>query len=94
MNHLRYLNVMLTLVAILLVLNLWTLWVGTPAGERLSMTEQAHAQANFPNAAEQRRQMVLELERMNAKLDGIDQIRRMLQDGSARVKVEAAPAER
>jgi len=91
MNNLRYLNMMLTLVAVLLVLNLWTLWVGTPAGERLSLTEQAHAQPNFPNAAEQRRQMVQELERMNAKLDGIEQIRKMLQDGSARVRVEVAP---
>ena len=56
MRSIRYLNTVLTVIAMLLTLQLWTLWTSPPA-QTLSAAQMAHARgrpAGFPNAAAQR----------------------------------------
>lgn len=78
MRSLRYLNSILTILALLLMLNLWTVWAGTPGGEALSIAQPTEAQG-IPNAGAQRREMIdllkkvnVNVERIQAKLDGGD----------------------
>lgn len=58
MSTLRYLNGILTLLALLLALNLWTAWSGTSHAPKL--TETARAQG-IPDAGAQRLKIINEL---------------------------------
>lgn len=87
MRSLRYLNTMLTLIAVLLTLHLWTLWTTGPASDRL--VEEAHAQG-IVDAGAQRKMIVDELKLLNQKTD---QLLNLFKTGGARIKVEAAPKE-
>ena len=90
MRSIRYLNTVLTIIAILLTLNLWTLWVITPGGQMLSMAGDAYAQGTA-NAAEQRKSMIDELKQNNEK---VGEIINMLKKGSAKVTVESMPSDK
>ena len=87
MRSLRYLNTVLTLIAVLLTLNLWTMWSVTPGGELVGLATNASA-AGIPNAGAQRKAMVDALKQVNVNLGAIHT---MLKDGSVRVKIEALP---
>jgi hypothetical protein len=87
MPSLRYLNTILTLIAVLLTVNLWTLWATTPGGQMFDLATDAHA-AGIANAGAQHKQIVDELKAVNVS---IDSLHAMFQDGSARVMLEAAP---
>jgi len=84
MRSLRYCNVILTFIAVLLTLNLWTAWVTTPGGSMMSVTDDAHAQG-IPNAGAQRKEMVDQLKSVNAE---IKSLHATLKSGSVRVKVD------
>jgi hypothetical protein len=85
MKSLRYLNTVLTLIAVLLTANLWTQWNTTPGGDTLSVATQAKA-VGLTNAAQQRKDMIELLKKINADTTGL---KSMLSNGSARVRLEA-----
>jgi hypothetical protein len=99
MRSLRYLNTVLTLIAILLTLNLWTLWTATAshpaAAIDLTAATPARAQARppsggIPDAGAQRREIADQIKLGNQKLDTLIE---MFRSGQARVRLEAPPKE-
>lgn len=84
MPGLRYLNVMLTVLAVVLTLNLWTAWMG---GE--GVASRAYAQG-IPDAGAQRQQIVDQLKLLNQKAE---QIKELLVSGKVRVTVTNAGQE-
>lgn len=91
MRRLRYLNAILTVLALLLALNLWTAWTATPGGEVLSVARPARAQPQgIPNAAQQRKEMVDLLKKINVQ---VADLAATLKSGEVRVRVEATPSE-
>lgn len=89
MRSLGYLNAILTVLAVLLTLNLWTAWTATPGGELLSAAQPAHAQG-LANAAQQRKEMVDLLKQLNVEFA---ELKKTLAKGELRVRVEAPPKE-
>ncbi len=83
MRSLRYLNVVLTVLTVVLTLHLWTLWTGEALS---SVTPSAHA-GGLPDAGAQRKEMIDLLKGMNQKMD---QLAALLKSGEARVRVEGA----
>jgi hypothetical protein len=86
MQPLRYLNTILTILALLLTVQLWTTWAGEP-GQSMRFVAEAHAQQGLPNAAAQRKQIVDLLREQNVQLANLTEL---LESGKARVRVEAA----
>jgi len=84
MKSLRYLNTVLSAIAVLLTLNLVTLWSLSPA-PALDGASDASAQG-LPNAGAQRAQMVEAQNKTNQKLD---ELIKLLKSGQARVRLEA-----
>lgn len=91
MRSSTYLNTMLTLIAILLTLHLWTLWtmpVGLPHSQAtLDLATPVHA-AGLPNAGMQRKQTIDLLKELLRKTEGLSGLFR---SGQARVRVEQSP---
>ncbi len=85
MQSLRYLNTVLTLLAVLLTAVLYTQWMQLP------VTTVAEAQAaGLPDAGAQRQQIVDLLKSLNQKSDELNS---MLKEGKARVQVQGAKDE-
>jgi len=82
MRSLRYLNTVLTIIAVLLTLNLY---VGVTGGN-VSWQSEAHA-AGLPNAGAQRKAQTDLLKRLVSQLD---ELKSILTSGQARVKVEGS----
>ena len=82
MPKLRYLNTVLTIIAILLTLNLWTLWASSSA---VDVATPAHAQG-LTNAGAQRAAMVNAMKENTKKMD---QLISLMKSGQVRVRVEA-----
>lgn len=82
MRSLRYLNGVLTCIAVLLTLNLATLWLsGGP-----NVATVAHADTvGFPDAGTQRNQIVMAMRDLGDKMD---QLNAQFRSGQARVRVE------
>lgn len=90
MRQSRYLNAILTIIAVLLSLQLWTQWT---AGTTPPVLPAAYAQGDpggFPNAAAQRREMTDLLKKISKQLSDLQDL---LNSGKVRVRVEAAPAQ-
>lgn len=85
MKSLRYLNTMLTVIAVLLAVNIWTLWSVTPGGDALSIATEARADG-MTNAGAQRKQIVDAIKRVEAQTG---ELAAMFKNGSARVRLEA-----
>ena len=83
MPSLRYLNTVLTVIALLLTLNLWTAWTTTAGGQALSVAQPAEAAIN-PQA--QRHEMIGLLKKLNTN---VGELNATLTSGKVRVKVEA-----
>jgi len=84
MPSLRYLNTILTVIALLLTLNLWTAWTSTPGGQALSVAQTA--EAGIANAGAQRLEMIGLLKKLNKHVADLDAT---LTSGKVRVKVAA-----
>lgn len=80
MNGLKYLNVMLTILALLLGLQLWTSWTQ----QSTAFVPEVHAQGGLPSPAGQRKEMIDELKKNNKKLD---EMMKLLKSGDVKVKV-------
>ena len=89
MRSLRYLNTVLTILALLLTLNLWTAWSTTSVGDTLSISRTANAQG-IVNAGAQRKEMINQVHQMNIAM--VD-LKTTLTDGAIRVHVDAIPTE-
>jgi hypothetical protein len=88
MRSIRYLNVILTVIAVLLTLQLWTSWTGGPAPQ---FDNTAHAQAGgIPNAGAQRLEMINLLKKLNQNVESQTQLMR---SGKVRVRVESGSAQ-
>ncbi len=85
MKSLRYLNTMLTVIAVLLAVNIWTLWSVTPGGEALSVATEAHA-VGLTDSGAQRKQIVDAIKRVEVQTG---ELAAMFKNGSARVRLEA-----
>ena len=82
MKDVRYLNVILTVLTIVMALNLAVSWSSGP-----SWLPQAHAQG-IPDEGAQRQQIIEELKKLNKKADDI---RDVMVSGRVFVRVTNAP---
>lgn len=92
MKTLRYLNTVLTVIALLLTLNLYVQLTGTPAGAMVSTANEAHAAAEpkgVGSTAARQQAMVEALDSLNTSVSAIN---KTLTDGSVRVRVDSLPA--
>ena len=90
MKTLRYLNTVLTVIAILLTLNVYLQLTGTPAGGAVSVAQEAHAADKPARGVGSSAQAQLDqLKEINANLSRLSG---KLSDGSVRVKVDSMPA--
>lgn len=86
MNNMKYLNTVLTVLAVLLALNLWVGVQPSPSNQ-LGLESQAIAQGTV-NAGQQRTEMIKELQGIKSTVESMS---KKLTDGSIKVKVEAEP---
>jgi len=87
MKPMTYLNGILTVLAVLLTLNLWTQWNTGVADQTLpSMTAQAHAAVPAPASGSVQRQKIIE-ELRSIKTD-TNKLNQLLASGKLRVLVE------
>ena len=86
MKNLRYLNVILTVIALLLTLNLWTQWTGSssPVASGFATTAQAQGEG-LPNAGAQRVEMIALLRKQIAATESLTAL---LKSGTVKVKVD------
>jgi hypothetical protein len=85
MRTLRYLNGVLTVIAVLLTLNVWTMWqTAGQSNPRPSLTEPAHA-VGRTNAGQQREKIIGQLKQANAQLG---ELHAMLAEGKLTVQVK------
>lgn len=86
MKNLRYLNSILTIIAVLLTLNLWTLWTGS-SSPVASFAAPAHAQVNegLANAGAQRSEMIALLKK---QISATESLTALLKSGTVKVKVD------
>jgi hypothetical protein len=84
MNNSKYLNAVLTAIALLLGLNLWVGAHQSPAAAAMDPSAEALAQGKV-TAGEQRSQMITELKAIGTKVDALS---KKLGDGSVKVTVE------
>lgn len=87
MKTFRYMNAVLTVIAVLLTLNLWTMWTAgtTPANTSLDFTTPAQAQG-LANAGSQRQEMITAIK---AQTVAITEMSKTLKSGQVRVRIEA-----
>ena len=88
----KYLNTVLTCIAVLLGLNLWTGLHTTSAGQSLDPATSAHAQGRT-DAGQQRTEMIRKLDAVATAMDGVSgKLDAMTTRGGAvRVEVEVMP---
>ena len=89
MRSLRYLNAVLTIIAVLLSLHLWTLWDMGPVGVDsadpvVDLASPAYA-VGLTNAAAQRQQMIQQLKGVNKNVKDLNL---MFRSGKARVRTD------
>ena len=77
---LRYLNGILTVLALLLALNLWTAWASPDVP---SATNEAHARG-IPDAGAQRQEIISLLKQLNQRSDDMNAL---LRSGDVRARV-------
>lgn len=83
----NYLNVVLTVIAVLLGLNLWVGLHQSPASALLDPATPAHA-AGSVSAGQQRANMIKSLEKIQSSVDAVSS---KLTDGSMKVTVTSMP---
>ncbi len=86
MKTFRYLNAVLTVIAVLLTLNLWTLWTMGPSanGPVIELASTAQAQG-LTNAGAQRRDMI---NLMKQQVAALKDLSKTLKSGEVRVRLE------
>lgn len=90
MNSLRYLNGILTVIALLLALHGWALFAGVGPAAAHAASGKSPTGGGIPNAGAQRKQTVDMLKRISQQMDGLTQ---MFRTGQARVRLEGVNVE-
>lgn len=88
MHSLRYLNTVLTVLAVLLAVQIWTSWSGSglsAAGAAQAMAQNAPAGGGIPDAGAQRKEIIDLLKRVTQQNEELNSL---LRSGQVRVKVE------
>lgn len=88
MKSLRYLNTVLTVIAILLTLNVYVQLTGTPGGGVVSVAQEARADAPKRGVGSSATAQLNELKEIN---DNLSRLAGKLTDGTMRVKVDSIP---
>jgi len=87
MKSLRYLNTILTVIAVLLTLNLWTQWAGSPVNLPTGGgTAHAATDEGLQNPANQRNEMITQLRKQVAATENLTAL---LKSGNVKVKVDS-----
>lgn len=86
MKSLRYLNTILTVIAVLLTLNLYTQWTGVAAAPLTGASTAQAAEEGLANPASQRNEMIAQLKKQVAASENLFDL---LKSGTVRVKVDA-----
>ncbi len=87
MKSLRYLNTILTVIAVLLTLNLWTLWTGQNSGISADFAVPVQAQnEGLQNAGAQRNQMI---DLLRKQVSATENLTALLKSGTVKVQVDA-----
>lgn len=89
MASLRYLNFVLTVIAVLLGMHLWTSWSVPTAAPAYAAPQEAPSGGGIPNAGAQRQQQVDMLKRLSQQTD---ELIGLFRSGQARVRVDAPRA--
>ena len=87
MNNSKYLNTVLTVIAVLLGLNLWVGAHQSPVAAAFDPAGEALAQGRT-DAGKQRADMIAELKTLGGKVDAMS---KRLADGSLKVQVTSMP---
>ncbi|MCC6682733.1 MAG: hypothetical protein IT445_17670 [Phycisphaeraceae bacterium] len=90
MRRLRYLNSVLTVIAVLLTINLYTMWTVTPAGSAMAPTSSYAADSGVVDARVQRKEMIDLLKQINSEISAMHST---LSSGKVRVTVENTTSE-
>ncbi len=86
MKSIRYSNMILTVIAVLLTLNLWTLWTGTAPQVAADFATPAQAQnEGLANAGAQRNQMI---DLLRKQVAATESLTALLKSGTVKVKVD------
>ena len=92
MRSLRYLNTVLTVIAVLLTMQLWTTWSagsaswpGASVAQARTRSQAASRASGIPNSGEQRAETVRQLKKLNQNTETLIGLFR---NGKARVRVE------
>jgi len=86
MRSLRYLNTILTVIAVLLATNLWTAWSdGSRPAAAVASPRTVPTPGGIPNAGAQRQQQIDLLKLLNQQTDDLVNL---LRSGQARVRVD------
>lgn len=80
----KYLNSVLTVIALLLALNLWVGAHQSPVAAAMDPSSEALAQGRI-DAGQQRAEMIKELRLLGSKVDSMS---KKLSDGSIKIKIE------
>ncbi len=87
MRSIRYLNVILTVLAVLLAGQLWTAWVATPGTPVLAASAQAAPPSGgIPDSGAQLQQIIDLLKRQTQQTEDL---MTLLRSGQVRVQVDA-----
>jgi hypothetical protein len=86
MNSRRYLNTILTVIAVLLSLQLWTSWNSGELSTATPAMAQPEEPGGLPNAGAQRKQQIDLLKKIVTQNDALVAL---LRSGQVRVQVEA-----
>ncbi|MEE9404963.1 MAG: hypothetical protein V3V20_08715 [Algisphaera sp.] len=92
MKHLRYLNSVLTVIAILLTLSLYTQLTSPSHGPVASFATPAHAAERAKGVGSQAARQEAMVKSLESLVKSVDQLNANLTNGSARVQVENFPA--
>lgn len=97
MRSLRYLNTILTILAVLLGLEIWTTWMrpgdsglASPAVAGADTRSTDRSTGGIPDAGAQRKEMIDLLKQLNVQQADVVKV---LKSGEVRVKLEDAPNE-
>ncbi|MEM8737221.1 MAG: hypothetical protein AAGG38_01920 [Planctomycetota bacterium] len=93
MKSLRYLNSVLTVLAILLTLNVYLQLAGTSAGAAVSTVNVAHAKDRPKGVGSTAAREQAQLEELRNISRTMTQLNTALTNGSIRVKVDSLPAQ-
>lgn len=93
MKTLRYLNTVLTVIAVLLTFNVYLQLTTTPAGAAVSPVSEAHAADKPQGVGSTAARAAAQLELLDDINGNLTALSAKLTDGSVRVKVDSMPNE-